>query len=149
MFVDIAYGIHAKPEDDEFIGVADEALRGVEKCTNMNIIDILPWSACLKSSSFYPPSRPLIPTRRRAPAKTVVQHIPSWIPGMWWKKKIDLLKSKVLLMSDAPYGWVRERLVSRFSCLCIRLNFTDRLHAAERRFGKALCGDGPYCQVRR
>lgn len=51
MIVDIAYGIQAKPEDDEFIGIAEEALRGVEKCTNMSIVDILPWSACFKSSS--------------------------------------------------------------------------------------------------
>lgn len=53
MIIDIAYGIHAQPEDDEFIGIADRALRGIEKCTNMSIIDILPWGAYIKSSSPY------------------------------------------------------------------------------------------------
>lgn len=46
MIIDVAYGIQAKPEDDEFIGIANEALREVEKCTNMSIIDVLPWSMC-------------------------------------------------------------------------------------------------------
>lgn len=53
MIIDVAYGIKAQPEDDEFIGIADRALRGIEKCTNMNIIDILPWGTYLESSSVY------------------------------------------------------------------------------------------------
>lgn len=43
MIIDLAYGIRAEPEGDEFIGVADKALREAEKCTNFSVIDVLPW----------------------------------------------------------------------------------------------------------
>ncbi|EIM84076.1 cytochrome P450 [Stereum hirsutum FP-91666 SS1] len=98
MIIDIAYGIHAQPEGDEFIGIADRALRGIEKCTNMSIIDILPW----------------------------VQHIPSWIPGMWWKMKVDTLKSQVLQMSDVPYEWVKEQLSRGLAKPCVATDLISR-----------------------
>lgn len=47
MFVDIAYGIKAKQEDDEFIDVSERALRGLENCNNTGIIDIFPWGKYL------------------------------------------------------------------------------------------------------
>lgn len=48
--LDISYGIPTKYDDDEFIDVADTALRGVEACDNMSIIDLVPWGACPQPS---------------------------------------------------------------------------------------------------
>lgn len=111
--LDISYGIETKPEGDEFLDTADMALRGVETCDNMSIIDILPWSAC------FPAMVPfvLLLTHRSRSRTLTVQHIPSWVPGMWWKKKVDILKAQVVRMSDGPYEWLLQQVVSLFPCL--------------------------------
>ncbi|EIM84080.1 cytochrome P450 [Stereum hirsutum FP-91666 SS1] len=91
LMLDISYGIETKPEGDEFLDTADKALRGVETCDNMSIIDILPW----------------------------IQHIPSWVPGMWWKKKVDILKAQVVRMSDGPYEWLLQQVNKGSAKPCI------------------------------
>ncbi|EIM84081.1 CyP450 monooxygenase [Stereum hirsutum FP-91666 SS1] len=98
MFVDIAYGIEAKQEDDEFIDVSERALRGLENCNNTGIIDIFPW----------------------------LQHIPSWIPGMRWKQSIDVLKTYVLQMVDAPYERVKEGLNEGLAKPCVTTDLMAR-----------------------
>lgn len=109
MFVDVAYGIEARREDDEFIAVSERALRGLEKCDNKSIIDIFPWGMyVIPSWSCYCCSCCNSYLRN---GDMTVQHIPSWIPGMRWKRSIDILKTYVLQMVDAPYERVKEGLV--------------------------------------
>ena len=45
LVLEIAYGIKAKPENDEYIEIAEKGLEGLEKSGDKNIIDILPWGA--------------------------------------------------------------------------------------------------------
>lgn len=43
LILDIAYGIKVKPEDDEYIEIAEKGQEGMEASGDPNIIDILPW----------------------------------------------------------------------------------------------------------
>lgn len=107
LILDIAYGIKAKSENDPYIEIAEKGLEGVEASGNQNlIIDIVPFST--SSNSVYWPVLRIL----RASDVFEVQHIPSWLPGMHWKKKIDLWKSSGLKMRDIPYEWVKDQLVS-------------------------------------
>lgn len=42
--LDIAYGIQTKPDEDDFVQVAQRGIIAVNKTGKPNIIDILPWS---------------------------------------------------------------------------------------------------------
>lgn len=76
MFVDIAYGMEARREDDEFIAVSERALRGLEKCNNTGIIDIFPWGeyAIMPFQSFCCELYLLVP----APGRGVCGMVMSW-----------------------------------------------------------------------
>lgn len=143
--LDISYGIQTKPENDEFIETADKALRGVEACDNMSIIDLLPWSTYFYSH--YHCITFLHLTHRRRSRTLLVQHMPSWIPGMWWKKKVDVIKSQVLRMRDAPYEWITEQLVSRYSLICGLSSVIQHFDPTEKWICEALHCDRPHLQV--
>ncbi|ETW82537.1 cytochrome P450 monooxygenase 14 [Heterobasidion irregulare TC 32-1] len=83
LVLDIAYGIKAKPENDEYIEIAEKGLEGLEKSGDKNIIDILPW----------------------------VQHLPGWLPGMGWKRQVDECRRWSFAMRDTPFEYVKTQLV--------------------------------------
>lgn len=43
LILDIGYGIQVKPENDEWIEIAEKGQEGMEASGDANIIDILPW----------------------------------------------------------------------------------------------------------
>lgn len=43
LILDIAYGIKVKPENDEYIEIAEKGQEGMEASGDPNIVDILPW----------------------------------------------------------------------------------------------------------
>ncbi|EIM81471.1 cytochrome P450 [Stereum hirsutum FP-91666 SS1] len=82
LIMDIGYGIKVKSADDKYIEIAEKAQEGMDPATDKNIVDIFPW----------------------------IQHVPSWVPGMGWKKQIDAYKTMVLAMCDVPYQHVLQQL---------------------------------------
>ncbi|KAI0313926.1 cytochrome P450 [Amylostereum chailletii] len=82
LILDIVYGIKVKPENDEFVAYANSSQEGFDRSLDGWAVDVLPW----------------------------LQHLPSWLPGMDWKKQTDEWKFNALAMFNVPYEWLKDEL---------------------------------------
>ncbi|KAK7461262.1 hypothetical protein VKT23_008437 [Stygiomarasmius scandens] len=102
LILDVTYGMKVKPEGDKFIEIAEKGSEGLEKSTQKNIVDIIPW----------------------------IQHIPSWmgrLPGLKWKADVDEYKKLGFAMRDVPYDWFQEQLKEGKANPCLTSTLTSQL----------------------
>ena len=53
--------------------------------------------------------------RRTLTNAIIVCHVPEWLPGAGWKKRVAKQRETFLDMVNLPSDWVREQMVSRAS----------------------------------
>ncbi|KAJ6489661.1 cytochrome P450 [Mycena vitilis] len=102
LVLDMTYGMKVKPEDDEYISIAEKGSEGLEKSVDKNIVDIIPW----------------------------IQHVPSWmsvLPGFRWKADVEEYRRLGFEMRDAPYAWLQEQLKRGVAKSCLTTVLADQL----------------------
>ncbi|KAI0309345.1 cytochrome P450 [Amylostereum chailletii] len=97
LILDMVYGMKVKPENDEFIAYADSAQEGFNRSLDGWAVESFPW----------------------------LQHLPSWLPGMGWKKQTDEWKRDTLSMLNAPYEWFKGELGQGRAVNCAATELLD------------------------
>ena len=65
----------------------------------------------LNPSAMLTLSSPLI-IHLHPPLPLIVRYVPSWFPGTGWKVKAKLLRKLFHEMTDAPFQFVKDQMVS-------------------------------------
>ncbi|KIJ53479.1 hypothetical protein M422DRAFT_154433 [Sphaerobolus stellatus SS14] len=86
IIIEMVYGMQLKPKGDRFIELAHAALAGIS-------VAVLPWA-------FYVDMIPWL------------RHLPSWLPGMEWKRKVQEWRIPTLEMAELPFKIVKDGLAS-------------------------------------
>lgn len=85
MMMVIVYGHTMTSKDDAFVRTAEEAMGGTAKLGDIasSLVDFLP----------------------------ILRHLPSWIPGMGFKRKIPQVRQLVQKTMDEPFEMARKAMI--------------------------------------
>ncbi|KAI0313583.1 cytochrome P450 [Amylostereum chailletii] len=97
LILDMVYGMKVKSEDDEFVAYANNSQKGIDRCFDGWAVEFFPW----------------------------LQRLPSWLPGMGWKKQTDEWKCDALSMLNAPYEWFKGELGQGRATQCVATELLD------------------------
>ena len=83
----IGYGISVQENNDPYISIAEEVLQGAAQAgiPGTFLVDLIP----------------------------ILKHVPSWFPGVTFKKKAARVKEFIRLMAEKPFNHVQEQMVCK------------------------------------
>ncbi|KAI0370175.1 cytochrome P450 [Pilatotrama ljubarskyi] len=84
IIIKVAYGYEVRGDDDPMVKTVDEALEdfSTSSAPGTFLADVFPF----------------------------LRHIPSWVPGAQWKRKVAEQSNTFDQMADVPFQWVKEQM---------------------------------------
>ncbi|TFK53786.1 cytochrome P450 [Heliocybe sulcata] len=101
IIMSIVYNYKVASENDHFVGISEKAVE------------------MLSGSSF--------PGAAIVNGLPILQNLPSWLPGMGFKRYAEHCKTLMTEMKNAPFQFVKDRLKSGTPTRCLATNLIDRL----------------------
>lgn len=86
MIMDVTYGIQILPADDPYVRAAADALEGVEEA--------------------------LVPGRFLVDTIPALRHVPEWVPGAGWKRRVTEWRKLTEAVFDGPFKAMKDAMVS-------------------------------------
>jgi hypothetical protein len=110
----LVYGYTTTDKEDRLVRLVDESIRQFCEMvvTNAFLVDVFPirkfHSLCYLQHFLY------------MHIFALVRHVPEWLPGAAWKKKVPKYRKTLHDMVNSTYDWVKQQVVRPFIHLVIR-----------------------------
>ncbi|KAJ6621636.1 cytochrome P450 [Mycena sp. CBHHK59/15] len=101
----IVYGYEIQPEDDSYVSLADEAMKGLTQAANTGtfLVDFLP----------------------------ILKYVPSWLPGAGFKRKAKEWAKSSLKLRDSPFEALKESIAAGTAIPCFAADNLEKLKQSE------------------
>lgn len=112
MLLEITFGRPVKTLDDDLVHLAEQAINGMNHAGRAGAVpvDFVPIR-----EHFQPESPPMRRIRQRIDL-FLVRHIPSWMPGISFKRNAMLVRRSIEEYLNAGYNAVASAMVRRLTC---------------------------------
>jgi hypothetical protein len=102
--IDATYGYQVKNEDDDMVDLFDQVMHDFAEgiMPGAHLVDIIPWRM----------SQYLILNPELFLTALSVDLLPSWLPGMGFKKQAEEQHNRLLRFVSVPFTFAKESVVS-------------------------------------